>query len=221
MLDALSYLKAARASGCRRRWRCRVRVSGPTLGLLRRPGARGNGAHVGSGLVREAIALRGRMDLAGYDRLFPSQDVLPARQDRQPDRGAAAGALRKDGATVFLDLGTLEPYDDQWAYLSTLHRLSPREVAARRAGRARRRWVRRSPVDAGDLVGDPPRPRRWSARPGAGVGSTSALTPALLATLKHAASMPNPVFYDRQRRRISTWGVPRFLHASTRRWTAG
>ena len=39
------------------------------------------------------------------------------------------------------------------------------------------------------------------------------LTPALLATLKHAASMPNPAFYDRQRRRFSTWGVPRFLHS--------
>ena len=41
----------------------------------------------------------------------------------------------------------------------------------------------------------------------------AALTPALLATLKHAASMPNPAFYDRQRRRFSTWGVPRFLHS--------
>ena len=42
----------------------------------------------------------------------------------------------------------------------------------------------------------------------------AALTPALLATLKHAASMANPAFYDRQRRRFSTWGVPRFLHVS-------
>ena len=41
----------------------------------------------------------------------------------------------------------------------------------------------------------------------------AALTPAMLATLKHAASMPNPAFYDRQRRRFSTWGVPRFLHS--------
>ena len=34
---------------------------------------------LGSGLLREAIALRGRMDLSSYDRLFPSQDVLPRR----------------------------------------------------------------------------------------------------------------------------------------------
>jgi hypothetical protein len=31
---------------------------------------------VGSGLLREAIAVRGRMDLGSYDRLFPSQDVF-------------------------------------------------------------------------------------------------------------------------------------------------
>jgi hypothetical protein len=37
------------------------------------------------------------------------------------------------------------------------------------------------------------------------------LTPALLATLKRAASMPNPLFYERQRRRASTWDTPRFL----------
>jgi hypothetical protein len=28
-----------------------------------------------------------------------------------------------------------------------------------------------------------------------------------------AASTPNPLFYERQRRWISTWGVPRFLQS--------
>ena len=39
------------------------------------------------------------------------------------------------------------------------------------------------------------------------------LTPALHATLKHAASMTNPVFYERQRLRMSTWDTPRFLRS--------
>jgi hypothetical protein len=34
---------------------------------------------LGTALVREAIAIRGRMDLRCYDRLFPSQDVLPGK----------------------------------------------------------------------------------------------------------------------------------------------
>ena len=29
---------------------------------------------------------------------------------------------------MFLDLATLEPHDDQWAYLSSVARLSPRDV---------------------------------------------------------------------------------------------
>jgi hypothetical protein len=38
------------------------------------------------------------------------------------------GKARRDGVTVFLNLSTMEPYDDQWAFLSTLGRMSPREV---------------------------------------------------------------------------------------------
>ncbi|MCA1677068.1 MAG: hypothetical protein LC799_34435 [Actinobacteria bacterium] len=39
------------------------------------------------------------------------------------------------------------------------------------------------------------------------------LTPALHATLKHAASMPNPIFSERQRLRMSIWDTPRFLRS--------
>lgn len=39
----------------------------------------------------------------------------------------------------------------------------------------------------------------------------SELSPSLYATLKHAASTYNPDFYDRQRRRQSTWNVPRII----------
>jgi superfamily II DNA or RNA helicase len=37
------------------------------------------------------------------------------------------------------------------------------------------------------------------------------LTPAALATVKHAASMANPKFYELQRLRKSTWDTPRFI----------
>jgi hypothetical protein len=43
---------------------------------------------------------------------------------------------RRNGATEFLNLETLEPYKDQWAYLSTPGRMTPPELsrAANRAG---------------------------------------------------------------------------------------
>lgn len=47
---------------------------------------------------------------------------------------------------------------------------------------------------------------------GAGLSLNCAqLTPAALATFKHAASMANPKFYELQRLRKSTWDTPRFI----------
>jgi len=69
------------------------------------------------------------MDLSSYDRLFPSQDVLPTKGVGNLIAAPLQGRCRRRGATVFLDTSTLEPHDDQWAYLSSLGRLSPREVA--------------------------------------------------------------------------------------------
>src|SRR5437763_11105865 len=82
------------------------------------------------------MAVRGRNYLDSYDRLFPSQDVLPSGGVGNLIAARLHGKARQDGATVFLDLSTMEPCDDQWAYLSSLGRMSPAEVTrvARRAG---------------------------------------------------------------------------------------
>jgi hypothetical protein len=68
---------------------------------------------LGSGLLREAIAVRGRMDLSSYDRLFPSQDVVAAGGQGNLIAAPLQGRARRRGATVFLDLATLEPHEDQ------------------------------------------------------------------------------------------------------------
>jgi Type III restriction enzyme, res subunit len=162
------------------------------------------------------MALRGQMSLAGYDRLFPCQEMLPTGGVGNLIAAPLYGKARKNGTTVFLDLATLEPHEDQWAYLSTLGRMTAREVT-RAADRAARVTV----GTAVDRIGMPgstkTRPLAAAVlrvRLGAVIRLEQAeLTPALLASLKHAASMPNPLFYERQRRRISTWGVPRFLHS--------
>src|SRR3954465_4564135 len=68
------------------------------------------------------------MDLASYDRLSPSQDVVAVGGVGNLIAAPLAGRARRRGATVFLDLATLEPHEDQWAYLSTVGRLTPKEV---------------------------------------------------------------------------------------------
>jgi hypothetical protein len=58
---------------------------------------------LGTGLLREAMALRGRMSLASYDRLFPSQDLLPAGGVGNLIAAPLFKPARDNGATVFLD----------------------------------------------------------------------------------------------------------------------
>ena len=215
MLDALAYLKAARAVGA------------PAALEVSRSGV---GAHVwifftdmvpaatarqlGTALVREAIAIRGRMDLHCYDRLFPSQDVLPGRGPGNLVAAPLHGKSRKLGATVFLDLATLEPFEDQWDYLSTLERLTPNQVAklaaslrepavGSRVDRARPAKSTRTQPSPAPIV-------HISLDGGVSIPGPE-LSPSLYATLKHAASTYNPEFYDRQRRRQSTWNVPRII----------
>ena len=217
MLDALAYLKAARAVGAP----AALEVSRSGLGahawlFFNSPVPAATARQVGTGLLREAIAQRGRMDLSSYDRLFPSQDILQAGGLGNLIAAPLSGRARRRGATVFLDLATMEPEEDQWAYLSSLDRLTPREVTrlAQRVGAvAVGAEVDRLRAATATKITVPP-PAVVRATLGAKITLDGVdLPPALLATLKHAASMPNPIFYERQRRRASTWDTPRFLRS--------
>ena len=217
MLDALNYVKAARALGVP----AGLEVSRSGTGahawvFFTGPVPAETARRLGTGLLREAMALRGQMSLASYDRLFPSQDTLPAGGAGNLIAAPLYGKARRDGATVFLDPATMEPHEDQWAYLSTLGRMTPREAAAaaNRAGRVIVGAAVERIEAAGSTRTRPQFPPVVHARLGAGIRlEQSELTPAFLATLKHAASMKNPLFYERQRLRISTWGLPQFLHS--------
>jgi superfamily II DNA or RNA helicase len=215
MLDALAYLKAARAAGAP----VALEVSRSGIGahawlFFTSPVPAALARQVGSGLLREALALRGRMSLASYDRLFPSQDMLQVGGLGNLIAAPLQGRCRRQGTTVFLDPATMEPHQDQWTYLSTVGRVSPRELAqlGQRLGH----------VDVGASVKGLraatstritiPAPAVIHARYGSAITVAGAdLPPALMATLKHLASMPNPLFYERQRRRAATWDTPRFL----------
>jgi len=215
MLDALAYLKAARAVGAP----AALEVSRSGVGahvwiFFTDPVPAATARQLGTALVREAIAIRGRMDLRCYDRLFPSQDVLPGQGPGNLIAAPLHGKSRKLGTTVFLDLATLEPFEDQWEYLSTLERLTPKQVTKLASS------LREPTVGARVDRAQPARSTRTQPSPAPIVHLSldgtvripgSELSPWLYATLKHAASTYNPDFYDRQRRRQSTWNVPRII----------
>jgi hypothetical protein len=215
MLDALAYAKAARASAVPAALEISQSGRGAHVWVFFTDAVAATVARaVGTALVHEAMVLRGSMDLRSYDRLFPNQDVLPEGGFGNLIAAPLQGQRRRDGLTVFLDLATLEPHEDQWAFLSTLDRLSPGD-ATRVARRAKRAVVGTEVATMSRSEATrvhPPLPAVVHAELGAGLSLCSAqLTPAALATLKHAASMANPKFYELQRLRRSTWDTPRFL----------
>ena len=188
----------------------------------------GNGAHVwvffdgpvpattarslGTSLLRRAMTERAELDLSSYDRFFPSQDFMPKGSFGNLIALPLQGERLPHGATAFLDPTTMDPWPDQWEFLSSVARLTP-DAATALADSLR-------PVDAGptltltDLAkaDGPAPPAVIHARFGATLSiERSGLPPALFAALKHLASIHNPVFYEKQRMRFSTWDTPRFI----------
>jgi hypothetical protein len=106
----------------------------------------GNGAHVwiffaeavpastarslGAGLLRHAMARRVEIDLASYDRLFPSQDFVPKGSFGNLIALPLQGAARRTHNTCFLDPSSLEPWPDQWQFLSSVGALSAEATAS-------------------------------------------------------------------------------------------
>lgn len=188
----------------------------------------GNGAHLwvffarrvaaasarrlGALMLREAMTRRAELDLASYDRLFPNQDVLPQKGLGNLIALPLQGRSRAVGTSLFLDPATLEPWPDQWAFLSSIERLEPEllerlladsdEFAVGEAAVSPRKSKMRHeslPAEIPCVVGaDLAIPR-------------TALPPPLLAELKHLASLHNPLFYERQRLRLSTHQTPRLI----------
>lgn len=214
-LDALAYLDACHANAI--------------PAVLERSRS-GNGAHVwiffdgpvaasaaramGAALLRQAMTARAELDLSSYDRFFPSQDYMPkagfGNLIALPLHGGSAAA----GTTLFLDPKTMDPWPDQWAFLSSVARMKPDAVESL-AETLR-------PVSTGPALslaelaksGGPPPPPVVRARLGSELSIERAgLPPAVIAGLKHLGSIANPEFYEKQRLRFSTWDTPRFISA--------
>ena len=113
MIDALMYLKAARAVGAPVALEVsRSGVGAHAWAFFTAPVPAETARRLGTGLLREAMTLRGRMKLTSYDRLFPSQDLLPAGGVGNLIAAPLFKPARDDGRTVFVDPGTLEPCQD-------------------------------------------------------------------------------------------------------------
>ena len=189
ILDAFAYLDAARAAGIPAVLeRSRSGDGGHVWVFFRDSVPAGSARRIGAYLVREAMTARVELDLVSYDRLFPT--------------------------TVFLDPSTLEPYGDQWEFLASVEPLSRAATVAMAeslgevaVGPGRPTYRRSSRSSASPAT---PAVIRASAAAMLSVDRIG-LPPDMLAALKHAASLHNPEFYEKERSRRWTGQTPRFI----------
>ncbi len=77
---------------------------------------------LGSYVLTETMARRPDVGFESYDRFFPSQDTLPQGGFGNLIALPLQKQAREKGNSVFVD-DQIVPYDDQWAFLSTIRAL--------------------------------------------------------------------------------------------------
>lgn len=199
----------------------------------------GNGAHVwiffaervpaadarrlSSAVLTEATAHQPSIGLASYDRLFPSQDVMPKGGFGNLIALPLQRAARERGCSVFVD-DEFIPFADQWAYLARVERVEPGRLELVVAAASRRAGGILGVADESEHPDEP-----WRARgeelPLSGplpsevravlaqqlYVERDGLPPRLYDRIRRLAAFANPVFYERQRLRLSTGRVPRLV----------
>ena len=187
---------------------------------------------LGSALLTWTMEKRYQIGLDSYDRFFPNQDTLP--------KGGFGNLIalpfqkhsREAGNSLFLD-SKLELYSDQWAYLSSITKMSLHQVETLVAKAMRRGEVlgiRMS--EAGDEADQDP----WTLPPSRKIMDSPIneplpkevstvladlfyikkedLPPALLNKLIRLAAFQNPEFYKAQAMRMPVYDKPRVINCS-------
>ncbi len=169
------------------------------------------------------------MGLDSYDRLFPSQDTMPKGGFGNLIALPLQHGPRENGNSVFVD-DHLHPYDDQWAFLSTIKRLDQDQI----------QMILRKHYPVGDVINikhsvseyddesDPwihppsgqlpnrdisePLPQRVAINLGNQIYiEKKGLPDVFLDRLIRLAAFQNPEFYKTQAMRLSTFGKPRVI----------
>jgi len=195
--------------------------SGPVKAVLARK--------LGTLLITETMEQRPEIGLDSYDRFSPSQDTMPAGGFGNLIALPLQKKPRGKGYTLFLDHNFI-PYEDQWAFLSSIKKMLPHDV----------KMIVTSALQRGDITGvkavitedddvlpwQQPPSRKMQAKPiqgplpekvqlvlGNQIYIEKAVLPAALRNrLIRIAAFQNPEFYKNQAMRLPTYDKPRIIH---------
>jgi len=184
---------------------------------------------LGCFLITETMGRRHQLSMSSYDRLFPSQDTVPKGGFGNLIALPLQREARAKGNSVFVD-ASFTPYDDQWAFISSIQRTDlnrVREIVQDAGRRGKVMGLRM--VDAEEESDQIP----WK-RPPSGYSERvsmneilprevhavisqrlflerNGLPSPLLNKIKRLAAFQNPEFYKRQGMRLSTALTPRVI----------
>ena len=82
---------------------------------------------LGCYLLTETMSRYHQLGMDSYDRLFPSQDTMPKGGFGNLIALPLQKEACKKGNTLFLNQH-LQPYDDQWTFLSSIPRMQPQDI---------------------------------------------------------------------------------------------
>lgn len=177
----------------------------------------GNGAHVwiffstnvlaatarklGVFLLTKTKELNNGFRLESFDRLFPNQDRLP----KGGFGNLIALPLQKKpgriGNSLFVDEHFI-PYVDQWMYLSSVRKISEKEIQG----------IFKNPLNDQAIVSFPEK-LKIELKNGIHIRKEGILS-TLLSQITEIASFNNPEFYKAQAKRMSTYGIPRLIQCT-------
>lgn len=173
---------------------------------------------LGTLIVAKASALHPAISQASYDRFFPNQDTMPAGGFGNLIALPLQAKPREFGNSVFLD-DELTPHRDQWTFLSGIARMGSEcleelleHALPAETGEIPPRFEDRvlDTIPAAVKKGDFKSVTRAVRRAQLEI-PTSVLPASLIAALKRLATLANPVFFEKQRLRLGTYNIPRFI----------
>lgn len=182
---------------------------------------------LGSYLLTETMSRHHQLGMDSYDRLFPNQDTMPKGGFGNLIALPLQKEACKKGNTLFIDQ-YFQPYEDQWAFLSSISMMQPPEVdtiinEAERNGQVIGVGISSTDEDDEPWTKMPPRkqsekvinfflPRRIKVVMSDLIYvEKEGLPSQLLNQIKRIAAFQNPEFYKRQRMRLSTALTPRII----------
>lgn len=167
---------------------------------------------LGDLIITKAMDHSDGIDMKSFDRLFPNQDYVPYDGLGNLIALPLHYGSRNESKTVFVDIGTLQPYSDQWSYLSGVTKITPSRLSSLIQTYAQSLGVEETlmPWEIEKVKLSPPKRLKLVLHDSIYV-EFEGLSKSFLNLLKRMASFYNPEFYMRQKQRLSTFNTPRII----------